>query len=58
MKVMVLAIRRGRDAVDFNFGPAEVDQQASGLAGRPQVVLRLLVPARPAWGGPLGDAQE
>jgi hypothetical protein len=26
------------DAADFDFGPAEIDQQAEGLASRPQVI--------------------
>jgi hypothetical protein len=38
---MVFAIGLGGDAADFDFGPAEVDQQASGLARRSQIVSAL-----------------
>jgi hypothetical protein len=48
MKGMFLAIRLGRlstegggDTADFDLGPADVDQQAQGLAGRPLVVPAL-----------------
>jgi hypothetical protein len=45
--VLTIRLRRlstrkgGGDPADFDFGPAEIDQQAQGLARRPQVVAAL-----------------
>jgi hypothetical protein len=41
-RVRELGTRRRGDPADFDFGPAEIDQQAQGLARRPQVVAALL----------------